>query len=1256
MYEEWKAHRKKTGMVSYIKKWKESYLIFKSGFFDANYYLRAYPDVSQELTSGFFYRLSISKIKIFRLIGKAVNHPIRHYVWHGVYEGRNPSVSFDTRYYVENNHDVASENINPFLHYITYGIDEGRKAKSIWGDFEGNSHLLSDQIRIIKESGLFDEDYYLTMNIDVRNAQIDPIEHFCKYGWKEERNPNSSFNTKNYLKKMSELYGEVVNPLYHYILCGNESGFKFSRVNQLVKRDQTIVFIGHEAEATGAPIILLDVIEWFDRHTSYKVKVILLRGGKLIDRYKDVAETLVLNNLKNKNDIKNQIDQFINTENCMLFLNTVASARIFDFINADKYPKVAFIHELEKTLRLFPDETIALKQNVQTIISASSAVTDNLVKNHGFNSEEVTTVFAFINPQHLNLDEKYKIDKRTTLNLPINKKIVFGCGSVYWRKNPKGFIDVAEKIIKNTEHKCEFIWIGEGEELSDCKSIVIKKKLEKDIKFIGPVDNPRDYFSAGDIFMLTSIEDPFPLACLEAAECGLPILCFDEAGGMPLFVEKDAGVVVPYKDYNAMAQAAITLIEDDNSQKLLGKNAREKVLARHTISNSVQKIKKIIDKKLGMQPLVSIIVPNYNHAQYLHERLQSIYNQSFQDIEVILMDDVSSDDSRAILDDYANKYSEITTKLYNSKNSGNVFTQWMNGISASNGELVWIAESDDYCENDFLENVLCAFNDPEVVLSYSNSNIIGSKGQHYNTYDNAAWLTDLNENKWKSDYVISGYKEFQEALAIKCTIPNVSGVVFRKNVAETALQYSFKYKKAGDWIFYAHVVMQGKVSYCAQALNYHRRHDGTVTSKEGDKKGIVEIFEIHKHFVNVFPTSMKIRNSMINFVQKEYNIYFERGSITTPLNELYNFNDIINAPFKIKVALYQHGLNFGKGGAEKILIEKANFLFSKGYEVRIYNKTTVDNPLPYKLNSNIEVIKINKDTDIINHLYNDKPNVIIIFSIGHPDSQIIQKCHEVGVPTILSMHNQPAFFDKSPGLKEHTKALELSDAVVTLLPSFKEHYVNKGIRTKIEVIPNFVCQPEVDGKFNGIPNRKYIFNAGRLVEQKQQELLIDAFANLASDYKDWDLVIAGEGHLRTKLESKIKKYGLSNRVILIGQVDNIGDYYKNCEMFVLSSKFEGFSLAPIEASSFGKPVVVFKDCTPYGETFGVNDIMVRVDEMTPLSLEMTLRELIEGKRFFSKEQVIQFYNEYSPQYIIPKWESLIAEVIKEFNAGKMILL
>ena len=97
-------------------------------------------------------------------------------------------------------------------------------------------------------------------------------------------------------------------------------------------------------------------------------------------------------------------------------------------------------------------------------------------------------------------------------------------------------------------------------------------------------------------------------------------------------------------------------------------------------------------------PLVSVILPNYNHAKYLDERIQSILNQTYCNFELIILDDCSPDNgaSKAVIERYRGN-AHISHIIYNERNGGLTFQQWHKGIELARGNLIWIAESDDKC-------------------------------------------------------------------------------------------------------------------------------------------------------------------------------------------------------------------------------------------------------------------------------------------------------------------------------------------------------------------------------------------------------------------------------------------------------------------------------------------------------------------------------------------------------------------------------
>lgn len=221
-------------------------------------------------------------------------------------------------------------------------------------------------------------------------------------------------------------------------------------------------------------------------------------------------------------------------------------------------------------------------------------------------------------------------------------------------------------------------------------------------------------------------------------------------------------------------------------------------------------------------PLVSVIIPNYNHGAFLHQRLDSVLNQTYRSFEVIILDDCSNDNSRDVINQY--RHSEkVSQIIYNDKNSGSPFAQWQKGIILARGQYVWIAETDDFCSSRFLETCMNRFKDfKDVVLVYTDSYIVDELGNIVHK-DLNWWLHDVDENKWQADYYNNGIKEIQQALCVKNTIPNASSVVFKKQFYEETTRFRY----AGDWYFWIRVLEKGNIAFIKESLNYFRTHSQT---------------------------------------------------------------------------------------------------------------------------------------------------------------------------------------------------------------------------------------------------------------------------------------------------------------------------------------------------------------------------------------------------------------------------------------------
>jgi glycosyltransferase involved in cell wall biosynthesis len=227
-------------------------------------------------------------------------------------------------------------------------------------------------------------------------------------------------------------------------------------------------------------------------------------------------------------------------------------------------------------------------------------------------------------------------------------------------------------------------------------------------------------------------------------------------------------------------------------------------------------------------PAVSVVVPNYNHARFLRKRINSILDQSYQDIEVILLDDCSTDNSRDILAAFADD-SRVRTE-FNGKNSGSTFKQWNKGVALAKGKYIWIAESDDYADQRLLERLVAVLEgDSAIAFAYCRSLAVTEGGQLKGFVD--SYLEDLDGQRWKAGYIGDGDEECRKYFVVCNTVPNASAVVFRKDIYDSVGGADETLRACGDWKVWADMAHTRKVAYICEPLNYYRSHGATVRSK-----------------------------------------------------------------------------------------------------------------------------------------------------------------------------------------------------------------------------------------------------------------------------------------------------------------------------------------------------------------------------------------------------------------------------------------
>ena len=219
-------------------------------------------------------------------------------------------------------------------------------------------------------------------------------------------------------------------------------------------------------------------------------------------------------------------------------------------------------------------------------------------------------------------------------------------------------------------------------------------------------------------------------------------------------------------------------------------------------------------------PFVSVIIPNYNHARFLDERIQSVLNQTYQNFEVIILDDKSTDNSIEVINKYKDD-SHVSHVVINGENSGSPFKQWHKGFKLAKGDWIWLAESDDCCDPKFLET-LTGFVDNDVSFAFCRSKRIGVNGES---------IEDHWQDVLKDTFTMKGNVFIKEYLLQKCVVWNASSVIFRRDYALSIPHDYMNFRGGGDWLFWLFFSNRGNVTFVNIPLNYFRLHGDNTTQK-----------------------------------------------------------------------------------------------------------------------------------------------------------------------------------------------------------------------------------------------------------------------------------------------------------------------------------------------------------------------------------------------------------------------------------------
>lgn len=1158
-------------------------LIFKSSIreiensmlFNEQYYVATYPDVS---ASGM--------------------EPAVHYYLYGWKEHRNPSADFCTAHYLYDNADVAKSGINPLLHYLKWGEKEGRVAWPVrdllpsmevelssepdlidgvpWYDiFEGSegnlkgvkvkrssldeqdfrtlqaaqystpSSVIDKEVADISQSGLFDASYYLAMYPDLDIKPDEAVRHYCEKGWREGLNPSDDFDSKAYLKAYNDIRNANLNPFWHFVVAG---------ASEL---------------RSGTP----------DSAVHYEKSI---RFGEL------------------ESDIK-----------LLAFFSCPNWASLSQGGSSSK----------EKSKQLLPHHELGLYDPADIEVLKQQVL---LARQHGLYGFCFELTGNVVNGTHYSPVNLFIADKtvnfRFCLSLAINE---FDTLESLRSVMNEAFTD--ERYIQ-IDDKPVMVVIGSGDaedarRLEQLKSVLMDSVFIIASGFANVVADNQLFDAVTDISYHPTLEEtgnnvfvtdgdvdatPYAVVVSQAvARC-----CKEAFGSASVFrmvtLGRDNASQNPersvlysrfhIKEYRRWLDAAILSTRriqpedrrfvfinawnDWNGGLFLEPDRQSGFSRLNETSRALSGV-----ASGAVMPKVSILVPNYNHERFLRRRLDTIYGQTYKNIEVILMDDVSSDRSRELLSSYAERYPETTRTLFNETNSGSTFRQWAKGIKASTGDLVWIAESDDFCNSRFLETLVTEFEDEAVLLAYAKSMFV-TVDEKPMPGEFEGYVNDLAcFDRWESSYVETAHNEVNLALGIKNTIPNASGVVFRRPLDMPLLDNPewLSMRVAGDWVFYLHQIRGGKIAYSTNARNYFRRYPGSAAEATYRTSTFYNELGVAARAVQaLYNVPLALLEQSKSSSRATYDHHLPDGD--DRFLEWYDVDAILKARENRQPNVLVSTMGFYPGGAEILPIRMANEFKRQGLSVLLLSAglNPREDGVRRMLRNDVPLIETS-DVDAMKSLIHDFGIEALNTHQWH-----IQK-YPLQLPDVFS--ELGSHVASLHGMIEHGNAfgvtkeqLEIADKSVTTwvytaeknLGPFKDYSLYDETSARFTKLPNGMTTSTVvpvSRASMGIPQDAFVLCCvSRAIPDKgwAESIASVEHARLLSG-RDIRLILVGNG----PVYEEYCKAGVPDFVHLAGFSENSVGYYAASDMGIMLTWFksESFPLTIVDCLFAGKPYI-----------------------------------------------------------------------------------
>lgn len=354
------------------------------------------------------------------------------------------------------------------------------------------------------------------------------------------------------------------------------------------------------------------------------------------------------------------------------------------------------------------------------------------------------------------------------------------------------------------------------------------------------------------------------------------------------------------------------------------------------------------------------------------------------------------------------------------------------------------------------------------------------------------------------------------------------------------------------------------------------------------------------------------------------------------------------------ILFYLSGLE--QGGTERVVVNLAEYFLNKGFEVTL--ATTHQSETEYSISQGIKRILTSPSHDFITNsrisnfkvrlttlrsiLRKEQPDVVVSF-IGKNNMMSILSSVGLHIPVYVAVRGEPMAEYYSSGMRLMVKILFVFAKGVILQTEQSKKFFPFWVQKKCHILSN-PLKPDFLKENTREQIENTIVTVGRCDENKNQKLLIDAFAEIADRYPNTKVYLYGDGELRSQLIEYVEKLGLSNQILLHGKVEDTRETIKNAGIFVLTSNTEGMPNALIEAMVLGLPVIS-TNCPCGGPKMlieeGKNGLLIPVGDKKALA-DAIIRLLDDSNlRQSLGKEALRLKERLYPEKVNMEWEDYL---------------